>query len=388
MAKIRRVVLLIVTSREYDRALLRGIARYSRLHGPWTFFREPLFYTKPGTGKTLLSRLKLQEVDGIIMREPMKHDQIISLGLPTVVSPYTKDRIPGPPNVVSDHAAMAEMAAEHLLDRGFQNFAYCGFDDMYFSEARGQFFQKRIEKAGLNVHFYKRPGTKAQRLWENEQIIMAEWLKSLPKPVGLMTCNDDRSQHVIEACTIAGLHVPEDVAIIGIDNDEMICELSNPPLSSLALNAEKAGYEAAAVLDQLMAGKKRVNRTITVSPTHVVARQSTDILAMNDRDVASAVRFIRQHAKEPIQVNNVVEAAAVSRRGLENRFRKILGRSVHDEIKHVRTQLIARMLLETNQSVSQIALALGFSGVENIARYFRQQSGMSLIAYRKKYAHK
>jgi LacI family transcriptional regulator len=330
------------------------------------------------------------DADGIIMVEQEKPEEIIEMGLPTVASPYIEDHIAGAANIIGDNAAMGAMAAEHLLDRGFRNFAYCGFEDMFGARSRGESFHRRITEAGFQTHVYKKPKPRGRRSWEDEQIFMADWLKSLPKPVGLMTCTDDRSQDVVEACKVAALHVPEQVAIIGVDNDELVCELSSPPLSSIALNTQRSGYEAAALLDKLMSRKKikMADQTIIVHPTHVVTRQSTEILAMEDRDVAAAVRFIRRHAKEMIQVDDVVDTVAVSRRSLEQRFRRELGRSVLDEIKRARVGQVGRMLVETNLSVSQIALALGYTGVENIARYFRSERGMSPVAYRKLYGRK
>lgn len=203
-----------------------------------------------------------------------------------------------------------------------------------------------------------------------------------------MTCDDEQGRHAIEACKIAGLHVPEQVAIIGVDNDELVCALSYPPLSSVAPNTERAGYEAAELLDKMMAGKKMKNKNIIVHPTHIMTRQSTDILTIEDHEVAEAVRFIRQHAKEPIQVTDVVNAIALSRRVLERRFRKVLNRSVLAEIRRVRIETVAQMLVETDLSISQIALTLGYPDVKNIARYFRREKEMSLLAYRKKYGRK
>jgi LacI family transcriptional regulator len=202
-----------------------------------------------------------------------------------------------------------------------------------------------------------------------------------------MACNDDRGRQVLEACKIADLHVPEEVAILGVDNDEMVCDLSNPRLSSIALNLERSGYEAAELLDKLMAGnKKMANQKIIAQPTHVVTRQSTNILAIEDSDVAQAVRFIRQHSKEMLQVDDVAKTVGISRRGLERRFRIALKRSVFNEIKRVRAEQVARMLVETNQSIGQIALALNYPGIEHISRFFRKEKGMSPLAYRKKYS--
>jgi LacI family transcriptional regulator len=319
-------------------------------------------------------------------------EEIIKMGLPTIASPYIRERILGVANIIGDTVAMGRMAAEHLLDRGFKNFAYCGFEDMFGARSRRESFQQRVMEAGFQTHVYNQnqPKPRGRRSWEDEQVFMADWLKSLPKPLGLMTCTDDRSQDVVEACKIAGLHVPEQVAIIGVDNDDLVCELSTPPLSSIALDTERSGYEAAELLDKLMSRRKirMTGQPIVVHATHVVTRQSTDILAIEDQDVAAAVRYIRQHTKELIQVNDVVEAVAVSRRILEQRFRRILNRSLHDEIKRVRIERMGQLLVETHMSVAQIAAALGYPGVENVCRYFRQEKGMTLRAYRKKYSLK
>lgn len=382
MPKVPKVILLIETSRVYGRALLRGITKYSRLHGPW------VFYSEPGGLEKALPYLKNWNPDGIIMRDSGKGDTVVKMNVPVIVSVHLKEHISGTPYIDTNGVEIGRMAAEHLFDHGFKRFAFCGFDELHWSRGRGENFSKTVRKAGFETYFYKRPRTKSQRLWENEQIIMVDWLKSLPKPVGLMACNDDRGRQLTEACKIAGLHVPEEVAIIGVDNDELVCELSDPPLSSVSLNVERGGYEAAELLYKLMKGKKVANQDVIIQPTHVVTRQSTDILAIEDLAVVKAMRFIRRHAKEPIQVDQVVDAVDLSRRGLEQRFRGVLNRSVHDEIRRVRIEQVVRMLLETNMSVSQIAFSLGYPGVNNISRYFRREKGMSLLAYRRKYGHK
>jgi LacI family transcriptional regulator len=327
-------------------------------------------------------------VDGIIMRDTEKTQEIIEMGVPAIVTDL-RGEFSGSPIIKTDDVTIGRMAAEYLLNRGFRQFAFCGFDTLFWSQARREGFAKSITEAGFEVHFYKRLKSRAKRLPANEPILMADWLKSLPKPVALMACNDDRGRNVIEACKIAGLHVPEQVAIVGVDNDELVCDLSNPRLSSIALNLERSGYEAAELLDKLMAGKeKAANQRIIVQPTRIVSRQSTDILTIEDRDVVRAVRFIRQHAKEMIQVGDVVNVVGGSRRGLERRFRGALNCSVHDEIRRVRLEQAVRMLVETNQSIAHIALALNFPSIEHISRFFRKEEGISPLAYRKKYGGK
>ena len=259
---------------------------------------------------------------------------------------------------------------------------------MPWSRDRATSFAKYIKEAGYKTHFYKRPRSKALRSWENEQGRVAEWLRSLPRPIGLMACNDECGQNVIEACKQAGFRVPEEVAVIGVDNDELVCDLSDPPLSSVALNTERAGYEAAELLDKLMHGEEMNDQVIIDQATHIATRQSTDMLSIGDHDVAKAVNYIRRHARQTIRVSDVVAATTTSRRGLQQRFRKVLGRSVHDEIRRVRIQQVMQMLVETNLPVSRIARMLGYTGFEHISRYFRQEMSMSPLTYRKKFGGK
>jgi LacI family transcriptional regulator len=352
------------------------------MHGPW------VFYSEPGGLEKALPKMKHWSADGIIMRDSGKGSAALKLGVPIIVSVHLKENIRGTPFIDTNGVRIGRMAAEHLLDRGFQHLAFCGFDDLHWSRNRCQNFSKRIAESGLKARIYKQPRSRAKRLWENEQVVMVDWLKSLPKPVGLMACNDDRGRHVSEACKVAGLHVPEQVAILGVDNDELVCELSDPPLSSVALNVERGGYEAAELLDKLMARRRAAHKDIIVEPTHVITRQSTDVMAIDDSDVVKALRFIRQHAKEPIQVGDVLKVVPLSRRALQKRFRRVLNRSVHDEIRRVRTEQVAIMLTETNLAISQIAAAFGYAGIEKLSRYFQREKEMTPLKYRKRYGKK
>ena len=245
---------------------------------------------------------------------------------------------------------------------------------------------KRWNRQAIKHLPFKFPKKKIISSWKHELCAIASWLDSVPKPIAVMACNDNRARHVIEACKIIGLNVPEQVAVIGANNDETICELSDPPLSSVALNTEKAGYEAAELLDRLMAGEKMAEQQIVVEPTHVVSRQSTDILAIKDTEVNKAISFIRQNFKKPIQVADVVEATILSRRMLQKRFRTELRHTIVQEIRQARVKEIVRLLMETNKPILQITKEMGYINYEHISRYFRQVTGMSLLAYRKHYS--
>jgi LacI family transcriptional regulator len=362
--------------------LLSGIADYARHHGPWAFYWEP------GGLEKAWPQLKTLDAEGIIFRDVEKIDDIVAYGLPAVVVGHSKREISGLANVITDSEMIGAMAAEHLLGGGFQHFAYCGFEDFPWSILRGESFQRRLSKEGHKTNFYSGSTTRESPGWKSERSSMAEWLRSLPKPLGIMACNDDRGEQVSEACKTAGLQVPDEVAIIGADNDELVCELSDPPMSSVAINFRRAGYESAQVLDRLMHRKQVRDHKIMVPATHVVARRSTDVLAIEDREVAKALRFIQEHARTIMGVPDVAQAAGLSRRVLEKRFQQLLRRSVLHEIRRLRVSQLCRMLVETNQSISQIGTALGYTETEHLARYFRQEKGMTPLAYRRRFGQK
>jgi LacI family transcriptional regulator len=322
--------------------------------------------------------------DGVIAPDARENKELLETGLPAIVYRVARKRIPHLPVIIADNATIGRMAAEHLLERGFRHFAYCGLKNRPWSRERSESYTGRIRQAGLEPHvFYISSRLGSWRSFEGQQHGLTEWLKALPRPVGLMAGNDVCGSYVIEACRIAGLQVPDEVAVIGVDNDELVCDLTDPPMSSIALATQKAGYEAAELLDRLMAGEKMAGQNILVRATHIVTRPSTDILAIEDRTVAEAIRFIRRRAKKALQVTDVVDHVAMSRRNLELRFHRVLGRSIYSEIKRVRTEQIVRMLCETDLSISEIALKLGHVSDKHIARYFKQQTGMSLKEYRK-----
>jgi LacI family transcriptional regulator len=387
LAKIPRVILLIESSRESGRALLRGVASYAYHHGPWSFYWEPAGLEKAAQRPGAL------EADGIIARDVdvAPREQGLIRRLPGVIIGHRHKEVRGKVNVVTDSAAIAGLAAEHLLGCGFRHFGFCGYRNISWSADRRDVFTVKIRQAGFEVRIREVHEVRPDRPAKHEKKVreaIVRWLRTLPRPIGLMACNDDLGKEVVEACRQAGLQVPDDAAIIGADNDEVVCGLSNPPLSSVAINFERAGYEAADVLDQLMRGTSRVPARIIVRASHVVPRQSTDILAVEDANLATALRFIREQIRGGVTVKEAARAAGVSRRVLEKRFRVYLKCSALEEIRRVRTDQIARMLAETELPVGQIAETLGFKDMQHVARYFRAGKGLSPLAYRKLHGRK
>jgi len=382
--RIPRIILLVESSRGSGRALLRGIANYAHHHGPWSFYWEP------GGLERVWPALQEMDADGIILRDVKKVDEALASGLPAIAIGHGQSEIPGLVNVVTDSQAIGRMGAEHLLQCGFKQFAFCGYAETarertIWSQVRAESFDARIRKAG----FAKPPYyalSNSEDDWPKERYSLARWLESLPKPAGLMACNDDCGQQVMEACKLAGLSVPDQVGVIGADNDELVCGLTDPPLSSVVINFERAGYEAAGALDRLMHKLRKVLPRITAAAPHIVTRRSTDFVALDDPHLAHALRFIRDHARVGISVNDVARTAGMSRRALEKRFRALVGRSILGEIRRVRTDHIARLLLETDLPVASIAEMLGFSEAHHFARYFRAGKQMSPLRYRATHA--
>jgi len=385
LSKIPKVLLLVESSRGSGRSLLQGIASYMHHCSPWTCYWEPAGLEEAWP------KLKAAEVDGIIMRDVEQLDKVLAFGVPTVVIGHRRTEVPGLVNVVTESEKIAHMAAEHLLACGFKNFAYCGFsaaqEDLPWSQVRGKAFIERIRRAGWPCANSSIPRFSKRSFLGHQRRETASWLKSLPKPLGLMAANDDQATQLIEACKMAGISIPSEVGIIGVDNDEVVCGLSDPPLSSVALSFDRAGYEAASALAALMGGREKVPSRILVQPTHVVVRRSTDVVAVEDVNLAKALRYIRDAGpKDQLNVASIAAYAGVSRRVLENRFRRELGCSALDEIRRVRTDRVARMLVETQLSIGEIAEALGFVEVQHFARYFRSSKKMSPLAYRKRFA--
>jgi LacI family transcriptional regulator len=371
-----KVALLIETSSSYGRGLLRGIARYARLHGPWSFFLEP------GGQDEGVPPLRDWGVDGVItlFRDRRQARRLLATRLPVVDLDFT---IPGlvPWGVCNDEVGVARAAAEHLLSRGLRHFAFVGGTeptDSLWEQQRRDAFAAEVARAGFEGRVYPWPVL----LWGREQKRLARWLERLPRPTGVLASHDQRARHVLEAARLAGLRIPDDLAVIGVDNDETLCELSTPSISSVALDTDAIGYRGAAMLHALLRGRQAPKRTVLVPPLGVVARRSSDLLAMADPAVVAAVRFMDAHLSRPIRIADVLRAAGLSRKTLEVRFRRSLGRTPHEELQRRRLDRVKNLLRQTDSPLKQIARAAGFTYVEHLHLTFRRHTGMTPTQFR------
>lgn len=385
MSRIPHVALLIETSREYARGLLRGVARYHQEHGPWSIFFEPHGLNHPPP-----TWLRKWKGDGILVRidDRRMADAIIETGIPAVdVRGAFQDL--GLPFIGVDNRPISKLAFEHLQDCGLRHFAFCGTPrgQNPNQDLRCDYFVEQVEKAGYQCDVFlgtQKSGRSAD--WEKQQEQIAQWLLKLPKPVGIMTCHDDRGHQVLDACRRAGLVMPDEVAIIGVDNDPFLCNLCSPPLTSIDVNPSRIGYEAAALLANLMDGGPPVTEPLLLGPPRgVAARQSTDMLSVEDPEVAEAIRYIREHATDGIRVQNVLARVSKSPSTLERRIKKILGRTIKAEITRIRLSRAKLLLSETELPIAKIALRAGFSEPKYFCDVFRKNLGMTASAYRNRF---
>jgi LacI family transcriptional regulator len=379
---VRKVALLIETSNRYGRDLLYGVRDWMRESERWA-----IRFTEQGRRAPLPTWLKDWQGDGIIARvdSPQIAAALRRTRLPVV--DVSAERFSSEFSRVSiDNGAVARLAAEHLATKGFLDFAYCGDRRFLWSRQRGVEFRRCLAEKGRRCVDFGEPAGTAKPGSDAEIRAIARWLKGLPKPVGVFACYDGRALQVLEACQLLGLHVPDQVAVLGVDNDELVCELANPPLSSVQPNARRSGYEAAALLARLMGGeKKAVAPTHQVQPVRVVERQSTDVVAVADVKVAAALKFIRLHACEGMDVGDVLRAVPMSRTRLEQKFKALLGHSPHRQLVQQRIARAKHLLAESKIAISEVAEQAGFDNASYLSVAFRRETGLSPFAYRAKH---
>jgi LacI family transcriptional regulator len=375
----KHVALLVETSRTFGRDILTGVNRYIAEHGHWSVFVE-LRALDSQVPRWLAS----WRGDGIIARTAtaVMADAIAATGLPGVELRASK--LPHKlPFVGVDNRDLGRLVAEHFIDNGFTNFAVFDLDTERYFEERRDNFRAVLKSRGYACHEHHadRQGERPTN-WERQQAEIAHWVASLPKPVGIMACTDQLAFWLLDACRRAGVAVPEEAAVVGVENDETLCTLASPQLSSVAFEGERIGYEAAALLERMMAGEPPPTASLLVAPRGLVVRQSSDIMAIDDLQVVAAVRYIREHACHGINVADVVKHAGLSRTLLERRMRRAIGRTPGEEIIRLRFNRVKRLLVETKLSLAAIADRCGFEHPQYMAEAFKRLFGMTPGSYR------
>jgi LacI family transcriptional regulator len=358
--------------------MLAGVTRYMHEHEPWAIYLKGF-----GIDKSLSKWLRDWKGDGIIAAitdKDIEFTKEIAIPVVDVVGLPQAAHIP---LVHANDEAIGRAGAEHLLERGYNRFGFIEYSDFLWAAKRRTGYEKVIHQAGYQCQVYQLPRRNTgPEIWEQQQARLIDWLKSLPKPAGVMASTDFCGQQFLEACLRADFRVPEEIAVIGADNDELICNISSPPLSSVIINDEQRGYEAAAMLDCLMAGKTPPCNPVYIEPGGIASRASTDILAIDDEPLAAALRFVRDHACDGITVNDIINAIPMSRSVMERKFRKVIGRSVNEEIIRVQLNRAVELLSSTRLELKEIAQRAGFCTPSYMGAVFRQRLSRTPGSYR------
>jgi LacI family transcriptional regulator len=375
VATFPRVTVLVSTATGWGRGIIKGISAFAHKHGPWLLQVEP-----EGERRLLPAGWR---GDGVIARlsTPKTAESLLRARVPVVnvSSIALAGRTATIPRVCSDVAASGALAARHFLDRGFKHFGYVGLQKLSYVREHREAFAKLLGEKGAACHVLA--------LGDRPEVAgipaaLIEWLRALPKPVGVLTWNNSQGRAVIHACRLAGLLVPEDVAVLSGNDDPLLCECCLPQLSAIGVATEQIGETAAELLERLMQGKSVPSTPVLVPPIGIIARQSTDAMLIQNPALLQALGFIREHATEPIQVEDILQAVPIARRSLERFFQESLGRSPADEIRRVRLERAKHLLATTDMPIPKVALASGFGTGEYLATLMRRTVGMTPLKYR------
>ena len=386
--RIPQVALLAQLTLKGQQDALRGILQYIRLHGPWRLYRM-----EGRSGEQKLLDLKQWGCTGIITGVCSKQaaDLIARAGVPVVVFEPPPEIRNDPSHPLArytstrcDSFSIGELAARYFMERHYTKFAFVGDPHgLYWSKERESGFKDTLLSAGLSCISFDTPTARERTDWSVEQPRMQEWLKALPKPIALFAAMDGRGRQVLDACMGADISVPSEIAVLGVDDDELICEATFPTMSSIQINSQQEGYRIAEHLDRLMRGERLRKRVFLSQPTRVVTRRSTDATVIPDRQIAHALEFIwREAGRQAIHVPDVVRQIGSSRRFAEIHFKTVVGRTILEEIQRVRLERVCTLLSETNLPVGEITRQCGFERESYLARLFKKRFALSMSGYR------
>ena len=385
-----QVALRLPTSVKTCRELLRGILEFVHLQGPWA-----VHIIEGREGEQKLLHPTAWGCTGIIMDMSAGYHskRLLEVNVPTIIT-NPPDEILNPTHpleqlscVRCDNRPIGKYAAEYFLDRKFSNFAFVGeVNNASWSEERRVTFCERLVQSGFSCAVYPRLSQSARKDFSVEQKLLCSWLRMLPKPVAILVANDVRARQLLDSCMKAGVAVPQEIAVLGVDNDEMLCETTNPQLSSIQMSTEQAGFEAARLLDGMMRRKQRHasrQKIITYGFSYLVTRRSTETVQITDTLVARATEFIRINAGITVSVQDIVNHLGASRRSLETRFKSVMGRTVYAEIMRVRLERVQTLLRQSAMAVEEIADSCGFASASHLGTLFKLHFGTTPAAYRR-----
>jgi len=380
-----RLLIISDFTEQFPYRLLRGIMAWSkRSEQPWVVCKMPPSYKREIGVKGVVRWAKNWRANVVIGQ--FDPDDDVSLfrknGIVAIAQDYITpfDSIP---NITADYELTGEMAANRLSGHGYRNFGFFGYENVCWSDGRLKGFKDRLEELNMDApHVFN--NRQLSSLWNYDIAELREWLLSLPKPIGVFACDDNQAEILLETCQASGINVPLDVAIIGVDNDEVTCTLTSPALTSVNMDIEKAGYEVAEMASRMVENPSYPGKDIVIRPIAVIGRGSTGIMATKDPIVADAMRYIYQNRARKIQVSDVIKQVPVSRRLLEQRFKEATGTSIYTVISNLRMDYFAQQLVSSSDTVSEIAARMDEPDTKSISRRFQALKGCTPTEYRKR----
>lgn len=379
-----KVLLLIDYSSNFSRRLLEGLIKYSKDYGPWMFYRLPEYYKTLYGKEGIVKWANEWKADAILAQWGNEGTNLLkNLNIPVILQNYEK-RSDYFSNLTGDYKATGKMAANFFAKKGFHNFAFYGNKGVVWSLERAEGYRREVEKIGGDYYYFETENLSGEQ-WSKSHIHLDDWLLSLPKPIALFACDDYFALQVSEICKINNIRIPEDISLLGVDNDELICNLSDPPISSIVLELEKGGYETGRLIDKLVKKEKVGQFNIVINPIRVEVRHSTEKYYIPNKYILEVVKYIENNFRLDISIDELTHLVPLSRRNLEVKFKNDLGTSIYQFILNCRVEHLAYLLLTTDRSLFDLAYEVGFKDCKNVSRVFKKFKSDSPNEYRQKY---
>jgi LacI family transcriptional regulator len=379
-----KILVLTDFSSGYSRRLLKGIIRYSREVGPWSFQRMPLYYRMMYGENGVVEFAKKWKADAIIAQlRNVDIELLNALNIPIIVQNYN-ERNKAVSNLTGNYYETGVMAARFFQGKGFRNYAFYGYKNAIWSRERGLGYKEEVKRNGGKIHTFENKNPD-NREWVYNHERLGKWLQSLSKPVALFACDDYYALQISETCNIYNINIPDEISLLGVDNDELLCNISNPPLSSIVLDVENGGYQAGKLLHKLINKEITEAFNIVVNPLYIEGRTSTEKYAVSDKHIQKILTYIDENYINPISVNDLVQQVPLSRRVLEKKFRQVTGNTLYNCIQDHKINQFIHLMLTTDQTLSEVALQSGFDNYKSVSRIFRKYKSVSPAEYRKQY---
>ena len=382
-----KILVLIDSSTQFSRHFLSGLIQYANENGSWTFYRLPSYYKSLYGKDGITERIHEWEIDAVIAQwEYEEVDFLEQLNIPVFLQSY-KNSNSRFSKIAGDYQKVGYMAANFFKNRGFNNFAYYGNTDFYWSKARADGFRQEIEKLKGNFYYFESE-TLNDMHWSSSHIALNEWLLSLPKPVALLACDDNFALQVSEMCKVNNIIIPDELSLLGVDNDQLICNLSHPSISSIITDDIKGGYLTGKMLHHAIKNKDNSPFNVIIEPIRIELRQSTEKYNISDTYINDVMDYIKKNITSNLSINDLIDIIPLSRRNLEKKFKGATGSSVYQFILDKKVEYISNELLTTNKSLLDIAIEVGFNDVRNAYRIFKNKTGYTPMQFREKFTQK